>query len=377
MTMDLRDRIYVAGHRGLVGSALVSKLQNFGFTNIIIRTHKELDLTRQSEVETFFKGEKPEFVFLAAAKVGGILANSTYKAEFIYQNIMIATNIIHASYKYGVRKLLNLGSSCIYPKFAPQPMREEFLLTGSLEPTNEPYAIAKISAIKLCRFFNEQYGTNFISVMPSNLYGINDNFDLETSHVLPALIRKMYLGRCLQNGDFHSVRIDLRKYPVRNTDVTKLKDEEIIILLSQIGIKISYQKNSKLEIRNTKHATVVDLWGTGTPYREFLHVDDLADACIFLMQRCNAQEIGEFVNIGTGEDNQIKDLANMIKKIMDYNGKINWDTTKPDGSLKKLLDISKIKALGWRPQITLKHGIKRVYAGYLEKLSTIEEKIKP
>ncbi|KAB2836629.1 MAG: GDP-L-fucose synthase [Candidatus Brocadia sp.] len=367
--MDLRDRIYVAGHRGLVGSALVSKLQNFGFTNIIIRTHKELDLTRQSEVETFFKGEKPEFVFLAAAKVGGILANSTYKAEFIYQNIMIATNIIHASYKYGVRKLLNLGSSCIYPKFAPQPMREEFLLMGSLEPTNEPYAIAKISAIKLCRFFNEQYGTNFLSVMPTNLYGINDNFDLKTSHVLPALIRKMHLGKCLQKGDFQSIRIDLQKRPISNHDVTSMLDEEIINLLSQFGIKYNFSKI-------IQHSATVVIWGTGSPYREFLHVDDLADACIFLMEKYNAQEIGEFVNIGTGEDNQIKDLANMIKEIVNYQGKINWDTTKPDGMPKKLLDISKMKALGWRPKITLKDGIKRVYAWYLEKLSTIDEKIR-
>lgn len=374
--MNLNARIYVAGHRGLVGSALMSKLQNAGFKNIIIRTHNELDLTRQSEVETFFKGEKPEFVFLAAAKVGGILANSTYKAEFIYQNIMIATNIIHASYKYGVRKLLNLGSSCIYPKFAPQPMSEESLLTGSLESTNEPYAIAKISAIKLCRFFNEQYGTNFISVMPSNLYGINDNFDLETSHVLPALIRKMHLGKCLHNGDFQSIRIDLQKYPLRNTDVTQLKDEEIIILLSQIGIKTNYQKNSKLEIRNTKHITVIDLWGTGTPYREFLHVDDLADACIFLMQKYNAQEIGEFVNVGTGEDDPIKELANMIKKIIDYRGRINWDISKPDGSLKKLLDITKIKALGWKPKIRMENGIKGLYKWYLENFSIDDEKIR-
>jgi len=363
--MNNSSKIYVAGHRGLVGSAIVRKLQDSGYKNLVVRTHKELDLIRQSEVEAFFEEEKPEFVFLAAAKVGGILANSTYKAEFIYQNIMIAANVIHASYNYGVKKLLNLGSSCIYPKFAPQPMMEEHLLTGSLEPTNEPYAIAKISAIKLCRYFNEQYGTNFISVMPANLYGLNDNFDLETSHVLPALIRKMHLGKCLENGDFQSIRSDLQRRPIRNHDENKMTDEEIVNLLSQIGIKCNSSKNSKLETRNSQLATIVEVWGSGSPSREFLHGNDLADACIFLMQRCNAKDIGEFVNIGTGKDLKIKDLAYLVKDIVGYKGEIQWDTSKPDGTPRKLLDVGKINNLGWRANIGLHKGIEEVYRIYL------------
>ncbi|MDN3513903.1 MAG: GDP-L-fucose synthase [Candidatus Brocadia sp.] len=366
--MHHNSKIYVAGHRGLVGSAIILKLQDLGYKNIIVRTHKELDLTRQSEVELFFEEEKPEFVFLAAAKVGGILANNTYKAEFIYQNIMIAANVIHASYKYGIKKLLNLGSSCIYPKFAPQPMMEEHLLTGCLEPTNEPYAIAKISAIKLCRYFNEQYGTNFISVMPANLYGLNDNFDLETSHVLPALIRKMHLGECLLNGDFQSIRSDLQRRPIRNNDVNKMTDEEIINLLSQSGIKSNYPKNSKL-------IPVVEIWGTGSSYREFLHGNDLADACVFLMQNSNAHDIGEFVNIGTSKDVSIKDLANLIKDIVDYKGKILWDTSKSDGTPRKLLNVSKIKMLGWRSKIGLEDGIRKVYTWYTENLTKNNGKI--
>ncbi len=257
--MNKDSKIYVAGHRGLVGSALVRKLREQGFGNLVLRSSKELDLRRQSDVEAFFASERPEYVLLAAAKVGGILANSTYKAEFIYDNIMIAANVINAAYTYKVKKLMNLGSSCIYPKFAPQPMKEEHILTGILEPTNEPYAIAKIAAIKLCRYYNEQYGTNYISVMPTNLYGPHDNFDLETSHVLPALIRK-----------FHEAKVNGREN--------------------------------------------VMLWGSGEPFREFLHVDDLADACVFLMQRFNYVDIGEFINIGTGVEIQIAHLAGMIKK---------------------------------------------------------------
>ncbi|MFN3532571.1 MAG: GDP-L-fucose synthase family protein [Candidatus Brocadia sp.] len=358
--MNHSSKIYVAGHTGLVGSAIVRKLQDSGYKNLVVRTHRELDLTRQSEVESFFEEEKPEFVFLAAAMVGGILANNTYKADFIYQNIVIAANVIHASYKYGVKKLLNLGSSCIYPKFAPQPMTEEYLLTGSLEPTNEPYAIAKISAIKLCRYFNEQYGTNFISVMPANLYGLNDNFDLETSHVLPALIRKMHLGKCLQNGDFDSVRKDLTRYPIRDHNVIHLKDEEIVNLLSKFGIKSNYPKNSQLP-------TIVEVWGSGTPSREFLHADDLADACIFLMRDHNAQDIGEFVNIGTGKELKIKELAEIIKEIVGFEGKIQWDTSKPDGTPRKLLSIEKINRLGWKAKIDFTEGLKLVYKDYVSK----------
>lgn len=309
--MDNAAKIYVAGHRGLVGSALIRKLESDGYRNLVVRTSRELDLRNQAAVDAFFQKERPEYVFLAAAKVGGILANNTYKAEFIYDNIMIAANVIHASYKAGVKKLLNLGSSCIYPKLAPQPMKEEYLLTGLLEPTNEPYAIAKIAAIKLCRYYNEQYGTNYLSVMPTNLYGPNDNFDLETSHVLPALIRK-----------FHEAK--------------------------QTG------------------APSVTLWGSGEPYREFLYVDDLADACVFLMQRHDAKEIGEFINIGTGTDIRIRDLAVMIKDIVGFQGEIVQDRTKPDGTPKKLLDVSRLRALEWEPRIDLVDGIKFTFDFYLQ-----------
>lgn len=307
--MDSRSKIYVAGHRGLVGSALVRRLRDRGYANLILRTSKELDLRRQADVEAFFAQERPDYVFLAAAKVGGILANSTYKAEFIYNNIMIAANVIEASYRAGIKKLLNLGSSCIYPKFAPQPMKEEFLLTGLLEPTNEPYAVAKIAAIKLCRYYNEQYGTNFISVMPTNVYGSGDNFDLETSHVLPALIRK-----------FHEAKV--------------------------------------------QGAASVSIWGSGEPYREFLHADDLADACVFLMERYGYHEIGEFINIGMGTDIRIKDLAVMIKGIVGYQGEIGYDRSKPDGTPKKLLDVSRIGKLGWQAGTSLNEGIRKTYEYY-------------
>jgi GDP-L-fucose synthase len=307
--MNKDAKIYVAGHRGLVGSALVRKLSERGYANLVLRTSKELDLRRQADVEAFFSREKPEYVFLAAAKVGGILANSTYKAEFIYDNLMIAANIINSAFRSGVKKLLNLGSSCIYPKFAPQPMKEEFLLSGPLEPTNEPYAIAKIAAIKLCRYYNEQYGTNFLSVMPTNLYGPNDNFDLETSHVLPALIRK-----------FHEAK--------------------------------------------ESSSSSVALWGTGEPFREFLYVDDLADACLLLMNGYRFESIGEFINIGSGCDIKIKDLADLIKKIVGFEGAIQYDNSRPDGTPKKLLDISKLKSLGWTAKTTLEQGIGKTYEWY-------------
>jgi GDP-L-fucose synthase len=357
------DKIYVAGHRGLVGSAIFRKLREKKFSNLITRTSRELDLKRQKDTETFFEKERPDYVFLAAAKVGGILANDTYKAEFIYDNIMIAANVIHSAYKYGVRKLLNLGSSCIYPKFAPQPMKEEYLLTGLLEPTNEPYAVAKIAAIKLCRYYDEQYGTNFISVMPTNLFGVGDNFNLETSHVLPALIRKMHLGKCLENGDFKSIRKDLRKYPLKRTDVRGMKDTDIIKTLSVSGIKRE----------NTSRSTVVELWGSGKHYREFLYVDDVADACVFLMENYDASKFASgksrvadnFINIGTGEDLTIKDLARMVKEVVGFKGKIVWDKSKPEGTPRKLLDVSKIKSLGWQPKINVEEGIRKTYEWYL------------
>jgi GDP-L-fucose synthase len=351
-------KIFVAGHRGLVGSATLRMLQAKGYTNMITRTSKELDLRKQADVEAFFEKERPDYVFLAAAKVGGILANNTYKAEFIYDNIMLSANVINSAYNYGVKKLLNLGSSCIYPRLAPQPMKEEYLLTGSLEPTNEPYVIAKISAIKLCRYYNEQYGTNFISVMPTNLYGPHDNFDLETSHVLPALIRKKHLGKCLQTSDFESIRKDIQKYPIRNYDVTQLNDVEVVNLLSKFGIKTDYLNNLPL-------STVVEIWGSGDPYREFLYVDDLADACVFLMKNYDYKDIGEFINIGTGEDIKIKDLARCIKEIIGFDGEIRHDMSKPDGTSKKLLDISRMKALGWEPKISLEEGIKKTYEMYI------------
>jgi GDP-L-fucose synthase len=323
--MNKDAKIYIAGHRGLVGSALTRKLREQGYPNLILKTSRELDLRRQADVETFFDHEKPEYVFLAAAKVGGILANNTYKAEFIYDNLMIAANVINAAYKAGVKKLLNLGSSCIYPKFAPQPMKEEHLLTGLLEPTNEPYAIAKIAAIKLCRYYNEQFGTNFISVMPTNLYGPEDNFDLETSHVLPALIRK-----------FHEAKMGRE----------------------QVKVEVKAESSTQPEPQP------VTIWGSGEPYREFLYVDDLADACVFLMEKYDHSDIGEFINIGTGTDIRIKDLAELIKGVVGFDGEIRHDTGKPDGTPKKLLDVSRMNNLGWRASTPLRKGVELTYAWY-------------
>ena len=298
--MEKDSRIYIAGHRGLVGSALIRKLRSQGYEKLITRTSGELDLTNQADTTVFFENEKPDYVFLAAAKVGGIMANDTYSGEFIYKNLMIETNVIHSAWESGTKKLLFLGSSCIYPKHCPQPIKEEYLMTGPLEPTNEAYAVAKIAGITMCQHYRKQYSFNAIAVMPTNLYGPNDNYDLETSHVLPALIRK-----------FHDAK----------------------------------QNN----------APYVTLWGTGTPRREFLHVDDLADACVFLM---NTYDDGDIVNIGTGEDITIKELAEMIKGIVGYQGEIHWDTTKPDGTPRKVLDVGKINSLGWDNKISLSEGLK-------------------
>ncbi len=350
--MEKGAKIYVTGHKGLVGSAIDRKLKEHGYTKILTRTSKDLDLRIQADVESFFEAEKPEYVFLAAAKVGGILANNTYKAEFIYDNIMIAANVIHAAYKYGVKKLLNLGSSCIYPKLCHQPMKEEYLLTSELEPTNEPYAIAKISAIKLVRYYNEQYGTNFISVMPTNLYGPNDNFNFETSHVLPALIRKIYLAKQLEDGNIKSIIQNLKFYPIGfglDTKIDYSDEKSILKALQEIGI----QKTS------------VKLWGTGTVYREFMYVDDLADAVIYLMKNVDAERMRKlssdfFVNVGTGKDITIKELAYMIKEIAGFKGVIEFDPSKPDGRPRKLLDVSKINQLGWRHEVELEDGIKKV-----------------
>jgi GDP-L-fucose synthase len=353
--MNKKSKIYVAGHRGMVGSSLMRLLQSRGYNNIITQTHSQLDLIRQADVEKYFEQEKPEYVFLAASKVGGILANNTYKAEFIYQNIMVAANVIDSAYKYGVKKLLNLGSSCIYPKLAEQPMKEEYLLSSSLEPTNEPYAVAKISALKMCRYYNEQYGTNFISVMPTNLYGPHDNFNLETAHVLPAFIRKFHLAKLLINDDFEGLKVDIKKYSLGfelDDKINFEQTESIVKTLAKLGIK-----------RNS-----VTLWGSGKSYREFLHVDDLADACILLMLKFDYQHIGEILNVGTGVDLTIADLAKMVKYTVGYQGEIHQDSSKPDGPPRKLLEVDRIKKLGWQATIELEEGLKRTYEWYLRSL---------
>ncbi len=350
-------KIYIAGHRGLVGSAIYQKLLSKNYEDIIFKTKKELDLRKQDETDEFFDKNKPNFVYLAAGKVGGILANNTYKAEFIYDNLAITMNVINASFKSGVKKLLNLGSSCIYPKFAPQPMKEEYLLTSELESTNEPYAIAKIAAIKLCRYYNEQYGTNFISVMPTNLYGSNDNFNLETSHVLPALIRKCHLAKLLSKRDFNSIIFDIRKYPLGFGFDNKINYEDensIEVALNNIGIFKDY----------------LVVWGSGEVYREFLHVDDMCDACVYLMENIDARDIKKlcpdyFVNVGTGEDIKLNDLVSLIQKIVGFGGEIRHDPTKPDGTPRKLLDVSEIRSLGWKYKIQLRDGITRLYESYL------------
>jgi len=325
----------VAGHKGLVGSALLRKLKSEGYDNLLTRSHKDLDLMRQVDVEVFFDSEKPEYVFLAAAKVGGIWANDTYPAEFIYSNMMVQSNVIHAAYKSSVKKLLFLGSSCIYPRACPQPMKEEYLLSGKLEPTNEPYAIAKIAGIKMCQAYNRQYGTNFVSVMPTNLYGPGDNFDLETSHVLAALIRK-----------FHEAKLRMAKPPeVGGSRLVADSDASSEALLERSAPQAS-------------SSPTVTVWGTGKPRREFLHVDDLADACLFVMKNYDQSDI---INIGTGRDISIRELAGMIKEIVEFEGGMTFDPTKPDGMPKKRLDVSKMTNLGWKPKISLRDGIRRTY----------------
>jgi GDP-L-fucose synthase len=345
--MKKTAKIYVAGHRGLVGSALVRKLRTEGYTNIITQTHGELDLTRQDRVETFFKEERPEYVFLAAAKVGGIWGNNIYPAQFIYENIAIQTNIIHASYLYEAKKLLFLGSSCIYPKLCPQPIKEEFLLSGYVESTNEPYAVAKIAGIKMCQSYNRQYKTRYISVMPNNLYGPNDNFNLETSHVLPALIRKFHLAKLAAAGDWQGLQKDEAAHGAIPDDV-----------------KISMGLNpvTNQPANPAVNQPQVMLWGTGSPRREFLHVDDLADACLFLM---NHYDESELINIGWGKDQTIRELAKTISNIVGYEGSIKWDSGKPDGTPRKLLDVSRLTEKGWQAKINLEEGIREVYRWYL------------
>jgi len=358
--MDKTSKIYIAGHRGLVGSAIVKNLQARGYNNLIYKTHHELDLIDQQAVKKFFETEKPEYVILAAAKVGGIVANNTYRADFIYENLQIQNNIIHQSYLYGVKKLLFLGSTCIYPKNAPQPMPEDCLLSGPLEYTNEPYAIAKIAGIKMCESYNLQYGTNFISVMPTNLYGPNDNFDLEKSHVLPALIRKIHCAKLLNEGKHEELMKDLNI-----EDMTEVQN-----YLAQFGVS----------------ASQVEIWGNGKPMREFLWSEDMADACVFLMENrdfkdtytstedsnisCTPNKISNreirntHINIGTGKDISIEDLAKLIKKIVGFKGTLYFNTDKPDGTMKKLTDVSKLHTLGWRHKIELEEGIKMMYNWY-------------
>ena len=387
--MDKNSIIYVAGGTGLVGSALIRKLKEKGYKNIVSTFYKKkpldktvnwykVDLTNQIEVENFFTKIKPNYVFLAAAKVGGIWANNLYRADFIFSNLQIQNNVIYYSYKYKVKKLLFLGSTCIYPKMSPQPIKEDYLLTGPLEYTNEPYAIAKIAGLKMCESFNLQYGTNFITVMPTNLYGYNDNFDLETSHVLPALIRKMHLGKLLMNNNWEGIKKDLDKNPIEGIDGNS-SQKEIMEILKKYGI---LRRNGNV---------IVEIWGTGKPKREFLWVDDLADACVYLMNNVNfldivkikypnldfsnktLQEVYPYyeirnthINIGTGEEISIRDLALLIKEIINFNGELFFNTQKPDGTPRKVTDVSLLHSLGWRHKTSLKEGIKKLYEWYIK-----------
>jgi GDP-L-fucose synthase len=355
--VEKKSKIFVAGHRGLVGSAIVNNLTSKGYTNLIFKTHAELDLTNQQEVEKFFAKENPEYVILAAAKVGGIVANNTYRADFIYENLMIQSNVIHQSYLSGVKKLLFLGSTCIYPKNAPQPIKEDSLLTSELEYTNEPYAIAKIAGIKMCESYNLQYGTNFIAVMPTNLYGPNDNFDLEKSHVLPALIRKIHLGKCIDDNNWKVIKSDLNKNPIQGVDGSASK-KAILEILSKYGIEKSQ----------------IEIWGSGKPRREFLWSEDMADACVFLLENRDFKDIFDVsqleiknthINIGTGIDISISELAEQIKYCVGYKGGFNFNTLKPDGTMKKLTDVGKLHQLGWKHSVSLDKGVKKMYCWYL------------
>jgi GDP-L-fucose synthase len=372
--MKKDSKIYVAGHTGLVGSALMRNLTKKGYHNIITRLYPDLDLMDQQSVNEFFTHEKPEYVFLAAAKVGGIVANNIYRGQFIYENLMIQSNVIHACYLNGVKKLLFLGSSCIYPKLAPQPLKERYLLTDILEYTNEPYAIAKITGIKMCESYNIQYGTNYISVMPTNLFGLNDNYDLEKSHVLPAIIRKMHLAKCLIENDWETIRKDFNKNPVEGVDGKS----------TQIEIGEKLEKYGIFRHSSSETPVTVKLWGSGAPRREFLHSDDMADACVYIMESVDFKDLvkdkysdkitsrdtkieirNTHINIGTGKDLTIKELAMIIKEIVGFDGFIEWDTSKPDGTFQKLLSVKKIHELGWQEKISLNEGINKVYQEYL------------
>jgi len=397
-TMEKNSKIYVAGHKGLVGSALWKTLENKGYTNLIGRSIDELDLMDTRAVAEFFQTEKPEYVILAAAKVGGIIANNTYRGQFIYENLMIQNNVIHQAYLAGVKKLLFLGSTCIYPREAPQPMPEDCLLTSPLEYTNEPYAIAKIAGIKMCESYNLQYGTNFLSVMPTNLYGPNDNFNLETSHVLPALIRKIHLGKCLENNEWDAIRKDLNKRPIEGVNGSSI-DAEILQILSKYGIT---QSPNHSVSQSPRHQVSVEIWGTGAPMREFLWSEEMAEACVYVIENINFSDLaqpprvisttqeeksvdkndtvdakGSFdklrmtpetrnthINIGTGKEVSIKQVAELIKEKVGFKGELYFNTSKPDGTMKKLTDPSKIHALGWHHKIEIDQGIEKMYHWY-------------
>ena len=355
--MNQSSKIYVAGHCGLVGSAIWSNLQQKGYTHLIGRTHDELDLLDSTAVRRFFDDERPEYVFLAAAYVGGIVANNRYRADFIYRNLGIQQHVIGESYRHGVKKLLFLGSTCIYPRDVSQPMKEQALLTASLEYTNEPYAIAKIAGLKMCESFNLQYGTNYIAVMPTNLYGPNDNFDLERSHVLPAMVRKIHLAKCLEESDMDAVRADLAKRPVEGEDGTG-SNKDILDLLARYGITPSG----------------VTLWGTGRPLREFLWSEEMADACVYIMEHVDFDDLRDetnevrncHINIGTGKEIAIRELAQLVARTAGYRGTLAFDASKPDGTMRKLTDVSKLHALGWHHRVEIDEGVERMYRWYLQ-----------
>lgn len=373
--------IYIAGHLGLVGSGIWRALERHGYTNLIGKSIDELDLINQQAVDNFFAAEKPEYVVLVAAKVGGIVANNTYRGQFIYENMMIEMNVIHSAYKHGVKKLLFLGSSCIYPKLAPQPLKEEHLLTGPLEPTNEPYAIAKIAGIRLCDAYNRQYGTNFISAMPTNMYGPGDNYHPRNSHVLPAFIRRMHLARLLEQGRFDELA-QVHKRELLNAGCqliggNKLTtqqpgNEQLFSWLNESGI-------SRLPTPNSQPQTALVCWGSGSPLREFLYSDDLAEACVFLLENIDYQDMAfedesgtvqAHVNVGSGREITIRELAETVKEVIGYEGEIEWDTSKPDGTPRKLMDSSRLMTMGWKPQIDMREGIRRAYEDFLTRYAS-------
>ncbi|MES9902741.1 MAG: GDP-L-fucose synthase [Sedimenticola sp.] len=377
--MPRNARIYIAGHLGLVGGGIWRAFERYGYSNLLGRSFNELDLINQQAVEEFFAVERPEVVVLVAAKVGGIQANNIYRGEFIYENIMIEMNVIHAAYKYGVKKLLFLGSSCIYPKLAPQPIQEEALLTGPLESTNEPYAIAKIAGIRLCDAYNRQYGTNFISAMPTNMYGPGDNYHPENSHVLPAMIRKMHLAHALETGQWEKLahiyksELAVDSYQLVEGDPSNIKpqtsNQDLLDWLAKTGISLSQTSNSKPQ-------TSLSLWGSGTPQREFLYSDDLAEACVFLIENIDYKDMAftddsgtvqSHINVGSGQEVTIKELAETVKEVVGFDGEMEWDTSKPDGTPRKLMDSSRINALGWQAQIDLREGIRRAYQDFLNR----------